>query len=86
MGSRVGVQEPLQDGDSGGSVSILYECAGWQRAVGTANTYEMAPSNEPGRKPNPWPISCKNRSPSTSRSNATSAPVSEYGRFGGTSG
>ena len=32
----------------------------------------MAPSNVPGRKPKPCPISCKNKSPSTSRSSATS--------------
>ena len=32
----------------------------------------MQPSNDPGRKPNPWPMSWRKRSPSTSRSRATS--------------
>lgn len=34
---------------------------------------EMAPSKVPGRKPKPWPMSWRKRSPSTSRSSATSA-------------
>ena len=34
--------------------------------------YLIAPSKLPGRKPKPCPISCRKRSPSTSRSSATS--------------
>lgn len=45
--------------------------------------YLIAPSNVPGRNPNPCPISCKNKSPSISRSRATSthsaiSPLSQY--------
>lgn len=36
-------------------------------------THEMAPSKLPGRKAKPCPISARKRSPSTSRSKATSA-------------
>lgn len=38
----------------------------------TVETCLMAPSKVPGLNPNPCPISCRNKSPSTSRSSATS--------------
>lgn len=66
VGGCVGVEKPLEHRDASLSQHLPDHVVG--RAM-----HLMAPSNVPGRKPNPCPISCKNRSPSTSLSSATSA-------------
>ena len=44
-------------------------------AINIFMVYLIAPSKLPGRKPNPCPMSCRNKSPSTSLSKATSSNV-----------
>lgn len=65
---RLSIQKPLYDRDA--------KTVDWVQETSILSTqtqaYLIAPSKLPGRKPNPCPISCKNKSPSTSRSNATS--------------
>ena len=63
-----GVEEPLDDRDAGAGCGEVSVSVSSRRGEG----YLIAPSKLPGLKPNPCPISCKNRSPSTSRSSATS--------------
>ena len=64
-----GVEEPLDDRDAGSGFGKVSVSVSSRRGE---EVYLMAPSKLPGLKPNPCPISCKNRSPSTSRSSATS--------------
>ncbi len=73
MGGCVGVEKPLEDGYTTEALAVVFLVEeGIEMCLAGLVCYLIAPSNVPGRKPNPCPISCRNRSPSTSLSSATS--------------